>query len=80
MHDSPIGHELKTERQQTFLSFLDLAVGIVEVADRDGDRWDMKNFSVIPTAKTEIEWRAPLLLFKGILFHFLPWTYPYLKD
>lgn len=76
VHDKQKGHELSTERQQTFLSFLDLAGGMVEVADTEDDRWDMKNVSVLPKAKdVKIEWKAAYYLFRGLLFHFFPSTY-----
>jgi oxidoreductase AflX len=81
VHDKQKGHALSTERQQTFLSFLDLAAGMVEVADTEGDKWDMKNVSVLPTAKdVKIEWMAPINLVKGLLCHFFPSTYPWLKS
>ncbi|KAK3117869.1 hypothetical protein LTR53_000282 [Teratosphaeriaceae sp. CCFEE 6253] len=41
VHDAQKGHELSTERQQTFLSFLDLAAGMIEVADAKRGSWDM---------------------------------------
>ena len=80
VHDKQRGHALSTKRQQTFLSFLDLAAGMVEVADADGDRWDMKNVSVIPASPgTRIEWRIPLFLFRGLMWHFFPFLYPSLS-
>ncbi|KAI9843132.1 MAG: hypothetical protein M1837_006585 [Sclerophora amabilis] len=81
VHDAQKGHELSTEIQQSFLSFLDLAAGMVEVADTEGDRWDMKNVSVPPTAPdVKFEWWAPVNLVKGLLCHFFPSAYPYLKS
>lgn len=80
VHDKPRGHILSTERQQTFLSFLDLAAGMVEVADADDDKWDMQNVSVVPaTSGTGIEWKVPYFVLKGSLWHFMPWLYPYLS-
>jgi hypothetical protein len=38
VHDVQKGHELSTTRQQTFVSFLDVAAG-VQCAD-EGERWD----------------------------------------
>ncbi len=73
VHDRQRGHELSTERQQTFLSFLDLAAGMVEVADTEGDKWDMRNVSVLPTSKdVKFEWMAPVYLVKGLFYHFFP--------
>lgn len=81
VHDKQKGHALSTEKQQTFLSFLDMAAGMVEVADAEDDKWDMKNVSVLPTAKdVKFEWMAPINLVKGLLCHFFPSTYPWLKS
>ncbi|KAK5719380.1 hypothetical protein LTR15_007903 [Elasticomyces elasticus] len=79
VHDAQKGHELSTERQQTFLGFLDLAAGMVEVADAKKGTWDMQDVSVIPTAKdVKVEWRVPLFLLQGMLCHYFPWVYPYI--
>ncbi|KAK3684470.1 hypothetical protein LTR37_020247 [Vermiconidia calcicola] len=79
-HDKPRGHVFSTERQQTFLSFLDLAAGMVELADSADDRWDMKNVSVNPASPgTAVEWRIPYFALKGITWHFLPFLYPHLS-
>ena len=80
VHDRPRGHVLDTDRQQTFLSFLDLAAGMVEVAEADDDKWDLKSVSVRPASPgTGFEWRIPYFAVKGALWHFLPWLYPYLS-
>ncbi|KAK5171859.1 uncharacterized protein LTR77_003495 [Saxophila tyrrhenica] len=80
VQDIPHGHQLSTERQQTFLSFVDLAAGMVEVAEA-GDQYDLKNISVIPaTEGTRIEWGVPYYLFKGLLIHWLPGLYPYISN
>lgn len=76
VHDAQKGHELSTERQQTFLGWLDLAAGMMEIADSEGDTWAMKEVSVVPTAKdVKIEWRVPYFMFIGFLCHFLPGLY-----
>jgi len=79
VHDAQKGHELSTERQQTFLSFLDLAAGMVEVADAKEATWDMQDVSVVPTTKdVKIEWWVPWFMVQGLLCHFCPWIYPYI--
>ena len=62
-HDVQQGHELSEEKQQTFISFLDLAAGMVEVADADA-RWDGKHVSVVLKGgrKAKIEYWAPVIL------------------
>jgi putative NADH-flavin reductase len=80
VHDAQKGHELSTERQQTFLSFLDLAGGMVEIADAGEGVWEGKSVSVVPTAKdVKIEWMALWYVLKGLLCHFLPSTYGFLS-
>lgn len=81
VHDAQKGHELSTERQQTFLSFLDLAAGMVEAGQAEDGKWDMKDVSVVPTAKdVKIEWRVPYFVAQGLLLHFFPWMWPYIRS
>ena len=78
-HDKQKGHKISFETQQTPLGWLDLAAGMVEVADADDETYDMKNVSVLPTATdVAFPWYAPLGLFQGLLIHFFPGLYPYL--
>ena len=78
VHDKQHGHVLSTERTgQSFMSFLDLAAGMVEVADADDDKWNTKNVGVLPASPgTKFEWKVPYFLFKGLLWHFFPGLYP----
>ncbi|KAK0862482.1 hypothetical protein LTR87_016566 [Friedmanniomyces endolithicus] len=79
VHDDQKGHELSVDKQQTFLSFLDLAAGMVEAAQAEDGRWDTKDVSVVPTAKdVKIEWRVPYFVLQGFLMHFFPWLWKYL--
>jgi oxidoreductase AflX len=81
VHDEQKGHQLSLDRQQTFLSLLDLAAGMIEVADGENDYWDGKNVSVVPTAKdVKIEWKVPIFIFMGLLFYFFPGLWPYLGE
>ena len=81
VHDKPVGHQLSTTRQQTFLSFADLGAGMVEAADSPAGKWaEAKgNVSVVPAREgTRIEWYVPWYLVKGCLYHYFPGAYPYL--
>lgn len=76
------GHMISTDppNEQAFLSFLDLAAGMVEVADTEGDMWDMKNVIVQPVGDgAKFEWRALVWMIKGLFLHFIPGLYPWLK-
>lgn len=69
------GHILSTEDQQTFLSYLDLAAGMVEVAEEGDGRFDGKSVSVLSQGKAKIEWTALLVLARGLLVYLFPWLY-----
>lgn len=78
-HDVQRGHALSGEKQQTFISFLDLAAGMIEVAGGDGE-WHGKHVSVTLRngQKARIEWSAPPLLLKGLLCYYFPFLYAWL--
>ncbi|KAI4203531.1 MAG: hypothetical protein LQ350_001720 [Teloschistes chrysophthalmus] len=74
VEDKQRGHAVSTEKTQTFLSYADLAAGMIEVAEKGG--YDWQGVSVIPTTKdTKIEYAVPGRMVKGLTFHFFPWTY-----
>ncbi|KAI4148449.1 MAG: hypothetical protein L6R39_002797 [Caloplaca ligustica] len=74
VEDKQHGHALSLEKQQTFLSYADLAAGMIEVAEKGG--YDWQGVAVVPTTKdTAIEWAVPGRMIKGLTFHFAPWMY-----
>jgi len=78
-HDTQKGHVVSTDCAVTPLSFLDLAAGMVEVADDLTGTYAMCNVSVNPTAKdVAFPWSAPMALVRGLLFHFMPWTFRFI--
>jgi len=80
VHDRQSGHQISTETAKTPLSYLDLAAGMIEVADADGE-YDMKNVSVLPTGDdVPFPWPGVYFAFTGLLFHFMPWTYRYIGE
>ena len=81
VHDQQKGHQISTETAKTPLSFLDLAAGMVEVADSDHGQYDMKNASVLAIANDVVfPWNGIYFVLTGLLYHFLPWTYRYLGE
>lgn len=82
VHDVQKGHELSTTRQQTFVSFLDLAAAMIEVADEESEKWDMQNVSVVlkDGQKAKIVWGVPFFMVLGLLCTWFPGLYPYLKS
>ncbi|KAL8953832.1 MAG: hypothetical protein Q9222_000341 [Ikaeria aurantiellina] len=74
VEDKQHGHSLSTEKQQTFLSYVDLAAGMIEAAEEDVYLWQA--VSVLPaTNDTKMEWKMPGRVVKGLTFHFAPWMY-----
>jgi putative NADH-flavin reductase len=81
VQDKQKGHQISMDTAKTPLSFLDLAAGMVEVADTDNGQYDMKNVSIIATANDVVfPWDGLYFVFTGLLYHFLPWTYYYLGE
>lgn len=75
VHDARRGHAISLDREETFLSYLDLAAGMIEVADA-GELYDWKGVSVVSTADdVKTEWKVPLYMAKGLLWHFMPGLY-----
>ncbi|PVH89163.1 hypothetical protein DL98DRAFT_523966 [Cadophora sp. DSE1049] len=70
-HDTQKGHYLSLEKAEMPLSFLDLAAGMLEIAEDEEEKWNKKGVAVSPTAKdVPIPWVAPFFLLTGLLFHF----------
>ncbi|KAK4546988.1 hypothetical protein LTR36_001208 [Oleoguttula mirabilis] len=74
-HDTQKGHASSKDRAKTPLSYLDLAAGMIEVADDYSGCYAMCNVAVVPTANdVAFPWDAPVALIRGLLFHYFPWT------
>ncbi|KAI4189002.1 MAG: hypothetical protein L6R41_001756 [Letrouitia leprolyta] len=73
------GHELSVEKIASgFLSYLDLAAGMIEIAESGGgkERYKGMGVSVIPTGKdVRFEPNAPPQILRGLVWHFAPWMY-----
>ncbi|KAI1334028.1 hypothetical protein F5Y15DRAFT_318267 [Xylariaceae sp. FL0016] len=78
VHDEPKGHILTMDQEQPFLSYADLAAGMVEVSEGDGGYWDQKDVSVISKSPARFGWENVLILLKGFITYWLPWSYQYL--
>ena len=79
--DKRRGHKLSLDEQETFVSYLDLAAAMVEVADDDDNRYDMKNVSVVNTGGSASFPRAlPLSLLLGLARHYFPFLHSYLPS
>ena len=77
-HDVKRGHVLSTEKQQTFVSYWDMAYGMLEIGDAEGGRWEGKSVSVLSHGNAKIEKGALWAIPRGLLTYYCPWLYPYL--
>ncbi|KAL2819631.1 hypothetical protein BDW59DRAFT_174754 [Aspergillus cavernicola] len=81
VHDQARGHEVRLDKAQTPLSFLDLAAGMIEVGEAGDDRYRMRSVSVIPTSReVKFPWDGMYYAVTGLLFHFFPWTYQFIGE
>lgn len=75
------GHKLDLEEQETFVSYFDLAAGMVEAANDPDNRYDMKNVTIHNTGGTaKMPSFLPLLCVVGLITHFMPWLHPILPS
>ena len=71
------GHKLcldKMAEGSPFVSYLDLAAGMIEIAKSPSYAW--MGVSVVATGKnTKFEPKAPPQILRGLVWHFAPWLY-----
>lgn len=73
------GHKLTLHDEETFLSYVDLAAGMIEAASDTSDQWDGKNVGVINAGrKAKFERSTPATIFFGLIRHYFPFLHPYL--
>lgn len=78
VHAEQSGHKVDTEKESgAFLSYLDLAAGMIECAskDRTDTAWDWVSLSVVPTGKTKFNVAAPFAILRGCVWTILPPLY-----
>lgn len=74
-HDKQFGHVLtSTGKCQTFVSFLDVAAGMVQMAD-EGGKWVGKGVTVQSPGKAKPEYANLPLLGKGFVVYLFPSLY-----
>jgi hypothetical protein len=81
--DIQLGHKLSLDDDQTFVSYLDVAAGMIEACDDPNGQWDMKNVTVhnvagVGTAKFPPG--TPACIFFGLVRYFIPLLHPYLPS
>ena len=72
VEDEQKGYYLSLEESGPgFISYYDLAAGMIEAAQSDKYNW--KGVGLVPTGKdVKFEWKAPKQLLRGLVWHFLP--------
>ncbi|KAI1267864.1 hypothetical protein F5Y18DRAFT_272813 [Xylariaceae sp. FL1019] len=73
------GYKLSLKEQDTFISYLDLAAAMLEIADDQDGQYDMRDVTVKNVAgSAKFPKTLPLLAICGLLRHYCPWLHPYL--
>ena len=68
------GHRLSVDSVSDMVSYLDLAAGMIEIAESGTYSW--MGVSVVATAKdVRFETNAPPQLLRGLVWHLAPWLY-----
>lgn len=73
-HDVRRGHILTADTSMTFVSFLDVAAGMIECAV-DGERWSGRSVSVLAKSKAKIPLENFVLLARNLVGTFFPNLY-----
>lgn len=77
------GHRLTLDEQESFISYLDLAAGMIEVADDEEGRYDGRNVGVVNKTRgvgAKFPHGTPWCILTGLVRHFFPWLHPYLPS
>jgi putative NADH-flavin reductase len=79
--DKQRGHKLSLDKQESFISYLDLAAAMIEAADDADGQYDFKNVGVVNTGgKAKFPRGTPMCITVGLLRHFFPWMHSYLPS
>ncbi|RAH41252.1 oxidoreductase tpcG [Aspergillus brunneoviolaceus CBS 621.78] len=79
--DAQRGHELNLDHDESFVSYLDLAAGMIEAADDEGGRYQMKNVSVVNrNGSAKFPSGTPMCIATGLARHFFPFLHAYLPS
>jgi uncharacterized protein YbjT (DUF2867 family) len=79
--DAQRGHALSLTEENSPLSYLDLAAGMIEAVDDPDGHYDMRNVSVVNTnGRAKFPWGTPMCILTGLVRHFFPFMHPYLPS
>lgn len=77
------GHKLTFDEEESFISHLDLAAGMVEAADDEEGRYCGRNVGVVNKTRgigAKFPRGTPLCVLMGLMRHFFPWLHRYLPS
>lgn len=77
------GHRLTLDEEESFISYLDLAAGMIEAAGDEEGRYDGRNVGVVNKTRgvgAKFPKGTPQCILMGLLRHFFPWLHPYLPS
>lgn len=75
------GHRLTLDEEETFISYQDLAAGMLEAVNDPTDRWDFLNVGVVNSrGKAKFARGTPMCIFLGLIRFYLPFMHPYLPS
>lgn len=77
------GHQLTLDEDESFISYLDLAAGMIEAADDEEGRYDGRNVCVVNKTRglgAKFPRGTPMCILMGLARHFFPWLHPYLPS
>lgn len=73
------GHRLTLDDEESFVSYLDIAAGMIETAQDTEGRWDNKNVGVVnANGKAKFPSGTPKCIACGLLTYYFPFLHPYL--
>ncbi|KAI1328251.1 putative NAD-dependent epimerase/dehydratase [Xylariaceae sp. FL0255] len=79
--DEKRGHVLSLTDEESPLSYLDLAGAMIEAADDEEGKWDMRNVGVInKNGRAKFPSGTPVCILLGLARHFFPFLHPYLPS
>ena len=78
--DKQRGHALNLDHDESFVSYLDLAAGMIEAADAPGGRFDGRNVCVVNRngGGARFPPGTPVCILAGLARHFFPFLHAYL--
>ncbi|KAI0551364.1 putative NAD-dependent epimerase/dehydratase [Xylaria curta] len=77
------GHRLTFDEEESFVSYIDLANGMIETADDEEGRYDGRNVGVVNKVRgkgARFPSGTPKCIVLGLVRHFFPWMHPFLPE